>query len=247
MVVSLITDAQSLGFAVPVEDLAVLLRSSEYAFTLGELRKYLLHTDWAASILPRRWRSGSDFYSSKASGALYQLEGKDDALRLTLLRPEAEARLGSKLVLSLRRDGAHYRGQSSGLVNCETMRESRKVPWHHDAAKIDEISLERIEVSFFAPQPPEPDGDCRLKFRQHSLSLDPASMTEDAPASGEMELLESTHARRVAYEQRRERLRRDCPGVQAKLARECKQLTPWNTNSCRTFDELAAVCLREGF
>lgn len=246
VVVSLMRDARGLGFAVPAEDLRRLLRSSEHSFTPDELRKYLLQTDWAGSILPRRWRAEGDFYSSTARRTLYELHGNDDSIRLTLLRPQAEAWLGSKLVLSLVRDGQKYEGQSNGEVNCETVRESRKVPWLQQTARISDISLDRIEMSFLAPSPPDPDGDCQLKFTRHSVSLVPADRTEVPPTTGEASLLESNRARRIAYEQRRERLRRDCPAVRAKLVRDCTQVTQWNASSCKTFEELAAVCDREG-
>lgn len=246
VVVSLIRDARGLGFAVPAGDLRQLLRSSEHSFTPDELRAYLLKTDWAGSILPRRWRAERDFYSNSARRSLYELHGNDDSIRLTLLRPQAEAWHGSKLVLALLRDGQQYEGQSSGEVNCETVRESRKVPWLQQTARISDISLDRIEMSFLAPSSPDPDGDCQLKFTRHSVSLVPADRTDEAPATGEPSLLESNRARRVAYEQRRERLRRDCPGVRAKLVRDCTQVTQWNTSSCKTFEELAAVCDREG-
>lgn len=246
VVVSVIPGAQSLGFAVPSADLGVLLRSSYYAMTPDELRRYLVQTDRAAWVLPRHWRAEGDFYIGSARGALYELQVSEDAIRLVALRPEAEARLGSKLVLSLQRDGARYQGQSSGEVNCETMRESRKVPWTREAAMVGEIALDRIEVSFLAPRPPEPEGKCELVFTRYTLLLAPAGAMEEAPLTGEAELLESVRARRMAYGQRRDKLRRDCPGVRTKVARECGQVTQWNAASCRTFDELATMCTREG-
>jgi hypothetical protein len=51
----------------------------------------------------------------------------------------------------------------------------------------------------------------------------------------------------VAFEQRRERLRRDCAEVHAKIARDCAQVTQWNERSCKTYEDLAAVCTRDGF
>lgn len=246
VVVSVMRDAQGLAFAVPVRDLRELLRASQHAYTPEELRRYLLQSDWAGSILPRRWRAEADFHSTTPRRTLYELVGRDDSIRLTLLRPPAEAWLGPRLVLSLRRDGAQYEGQSSGDVNCETLRESRKLSWRQQAARITDISLERIELSFLAPSPPDPEGDCQLKFSRYSVSLVPADGTEEIPATGEAGVLESIRARRVVYEQRRERLRRDCPGVRSKFARDCAELTQWNANSCKTFEELAAVCKREG-
>jgi len=247
VVASMIHSAQSLGFAVPADELRPLLRSSEHAITPDELRRYLLLTDWAPSILPRRWRAESDFYMSTAPGAVYELDGKDDSIRLTLLRPAGEASLGSKLALSLRRNGRGYEGASNGEVLCETIRAAGKVPWRQDGAQISELSLERIELSFVAPGLPDPQGDCRLEFRRHNVVLTAVGDTDVVPASGETQYLESVRALRVAFEQRRERLRRDCVDVRAKIARDCVQVTPWNEASCRTFDDLAAVCAREGF
>jgi hypothetical protein len=246
--------AQGLGFAVPVDDLRVLLRSSDYAFTPAELRRYLLQTEWAPAVLPRRWRADGDVYLSKAAAALYELDAADASIRLTLLRPGGEERLGSRLVLWLAKEGLHYEGHASGEVSCETLREGRRVPWRQEAARIGELSPERIEVSFLAPSPPEPEGDCQLAFRRHTLALVPAAGLEEPPATGETEVLESIRARRVALEQRRnvldqrrERFRRDCADVKAKLSRDCAQVTQWNAASCKTFDDVAAVCRREGF
>lgn len=247
VVVSMIHSAQNLGFAVPADDLWSLLRSSEHAVTPDELRKYLLMTEWAPSILPRRWRAQSDFYLSNAHGAVYELDGKDDSIRLTLLRPAAEAWLGSKLVLSLARNGRAYEGQSSGEVSCETVRASRKIAWRQDSAQIGELALDRIELSFLAPGLPDPQGDCQLEFRLHKVALTPVADTDAVPATGEGEYLESIRARRTAYEQRRERMRRDCTDVRAKVARDCVQVTKWNESSCKNLDDLAAVCTREGF
>ena len=246
VVVSLIDSAQNLAFAVPADELRPLLRTSEYAVTPEELKRYLLLTDWAPSILPRRWRAQGDFYSSSAPSAVYELEGQDDWMRVRLLRPVPEASLGSKLVLSLVRTGRGYEGHSSGEVNCETVRTSSKVPWRQEDAQIAELSLDRIEVSFLAPMPPDPQGDCRLEFRRHSVTLAPAAETEPVPATGEPERLTSIRARRTAFQQRLERLRRDCPDVRAKLARDCVRVTQWNESSCRNLDDLAAVCAREG-
>ena len=254
VVVSRMQGAHGLGFAVPVEDLRGLLRSSEYAFTLDELRRYLLHTDWAGAVLPRRWRANGDLYLSTAKSALYELDARDALIRLTLLRPEAESRVASKLVLSLARDGQRYEGQASGEVTCETLREGRRLSWQQPSARIAVLSPERIEISFLAPSPPEAEGDCQLRFREHSVALEPAGALEDPPGSGESEILEGIRARRVAEERRRvdddrrrAGLRRDCPDVKAKIARECAQLTQWNTVSCKTYDDVAAVCRREGF
>ena len=247
VVVSMIHNAQSLGFAVPADEVRPLLRSSEYSLTPDELRRYLLLTDWAPSMLPRRWRAESDFYMGTASGTVYELDGKNDSIRLTLLRPAAEAWLGSKLVLSLLRNGRGYDGQSSGEVSCETLRASRRIAWRQDEAQIRELSLERIELSFLAPGLPDPQGDCQLEFRRHRVTLTAVGEADAAPASGEAQHLESIRARRATFEQRRDRLRRDCPDVRAKLARDCVQVTQWNESSCRNFDDLAAVCTREGF
>jgi trypsin-like peptidase len=247
VVVSMIHNAQSLGFAIPADELRPLLRSSEYSLTPDELRRYLLLTDWAPSILPRRWRAESDFYMGGAAGAVYELDGKNDSIQLSLLRPASEAWLGAKLVLSLLRNGRSYEGQSSGEVSCETLRASRKVAWRQDEAQIRELSLERIELSFLAPGLPDPQGDCQLEFRRHRVTLSAVGETDAAPATGEPQHLESIRARRVAFEQRRERLRRDCGDVRAKVARDCVQVTKWNESSCKNLDDLAAVCTKEGF
>jgi hypothetical protein len=247
VVASMIHNAQSLGFAVPADELRPLLRSGEHAITPDELRRYLLLTDWAPSILPRRWRAESDFYMSASAGAVYELEGKDDSIRLTLLRPAGEASLGSKLVVSLRRNARSYEGATAGEVLCETIRTSARIPWRQDGAQISDLSPDRIALSFVAPGLPDPQGDCRLEFRRHNVVLTAVGDTDPVPASGETQYLESIRARRVAFEQRRERLRRDCTDVRAKLARDCVQVTQWNEASCRTFDDLAAVCTREGF
>jgi S1-C subfamily serine protease len=247
VVTSMIYNAQSLGFAVPVDELRRLLKSSEHSIAPEDLRRYLLLTDWAPWILPRRWRAESDFYMSTAPGAVYELDGKNDAIRLTLLRPAAEASLGSKLQLSLLRSGRVFEGESSGDVACETLRASGKVPWRRDGAQISELSLERIELSFLAPSLPDPNGDCGLEFRRHRVTLTAVGETDAAPSTGEAQYLDSIRARRVAYEQRRERQRRDCVEIRAKLERECTQVTQWNATSCKTFDDLANVCSREGF
>ena len=248
VVASMIHNAQSLGFAVPADELRPLLRSSEHAITPADLRRYLLLTDWAPSILPRRWRAESDFYMSPSAGAIYELEGKDDSIRLTLLRPAGEASLGTKLVLSLRRNARSYEGASNGELQCETMRATGKVPWRQEGARISELSLERMELGFVAPGLPDPQGDCRnLEFQRHNVVLTAVADTEAVPASGEIQYLESIRARRAAFEQRRERQRRDCVDIRAKIARDCVQVTQWNEASCKTFDDLAAVCTREGF
>lgn len=253
VVVSRMQGAHGLGFAVPVEDLRGLLRSSEYAFTLDELRRYLLQTDWAGAILPRRWRADADVYLATAKSALYELDARDTFIRLTLLRPEAEARVASKLVLSLAKDGQRYEGQASGEVSCETLREGRRLAFK-ESARILALSPERIEVSFLAPSPPEPEGDCQLKLRQYTVALVPAGAHEDPPDSGESAILNGIRARRIAEEQRlvgeerrRRRLRDDCADASSKLARDCTTLTQWNATYCRTYEDIAVVCRREGF
>ena len=247
VVTSMIPDAQSLGFAVPVDELRPLLKSGEHAIAPQDLRRYLLLTDWAPWILPRRWRAESDFYMSAAPGPVYELDGKDDSIRLTLLRPASEAALGQKLVLSLRRNGRSYEGTANGEVLCETIRSTGKLPWRQDGAQIRELSLERVELSFVAPGLPDPQGECRLEFRRHTVALTPIAETDAPPASGELQHLESVRTGRASLELRRERLRRDCADVRAKLARDCAQVTQWNEASCKTFDDLASVCSREGF
>jgi hypothetical protein len=248
VVTSMMYNAQSLGFAVPVDELRPLLKSAgEQAIEPQDLRRYLLLTDWAPWILPKRWRADSDFYMTKAPATVYELDGKDESIRLTLLRPANESALGSKLVLSLHRNGRSYEGAASGEVMCETVRSTGKVPWRQDGAQISELSLERIELSFVAPALPDPQGDCRLEFQRHNVVLTAVGDADAVPASGETQYLESIRTRRVAFEQRRERLRRDCAEVRAKVARDCTQVTQWNEASCRTFDDLAAVCTREGF
>ena len=246
MVTSMIQNAQSLGFAVPVDELRPLLKGGEHAIAPQDLRRYLLLTDWAPWILPRRWRAQSDFYMSSAPGAVYELDGKDDAIRLLQLRPSAEAALGQKLVLSLHRNGRGYEGTANGEVLCETIRASGKLAWRQDGAQLSELSLERIELTFVAPALPDPQGDCRLEFRRHTVALTPVTETESPPASGELQHLESVRTGRVALEKRHERFRRDCAEVRAKLARDCAQVTQWNEASCKTFDDLANVCSREG-
>ena len=247
VVTSMIHNAQSLGFAVPADELRPLLKGSEHAIAPQDLRRYLLLTDWAPWILPRRWRAESDFYMSRAPGAVYELDGKDDSIRLLLLRPAAEAALGQKLVLSLRRNGRGYEGVANGEVLCETIRATGKLAWRQDGAQISELSLERMELSFVAPALPDPQGDCRLAFQRHTVVLTPIEETEAPPASGELQHLESVRTGRFALEKRHERFRRECAEVRAKLARDCAQVTQWNEASCKTFDDLANVCLREGF
>ena len=246
VVTSKIYNAQSLGFAVPVDELRPLLKSSEHAIAPEDLRRYLLLTDWAPWILPRRWRAESDFYMSNAPGALYELDGKDDSIRLILLRPAGESSLGQKLALSLRRNGRNYEGASNGEVLCETIRESGKISWRQDGAQISALSLERIELSFLAPGLPDPQGNCRLDFRRHTVALKPVAESDVPPVSGELQHLESVRTGRAALELRRERFRRECAEVRAKLARDCAQVTQWNEASCKTFDDLANVCSREG-
>ena len=247
VIVSRITSGQNLGFAVPSDELRPLLRSSEQAFTLEELRRYLLASDWAPGMLPRRWRANGDFYFGATGGSVYQLEGKEEAIRITMLRPAGESWLGAKLVLSLARNGQGYAGESSGEVNCETERASRKVPWRQKGAEIRELSFDKLEMSFVAPAFPDPQGDCSLEFRRHTVALIPVDEAEAAPATREPKYVEEMRARRASLEQRRERLRRDCVEVRAKLARDCAQATQWNASSCNTFQDLAAVCSREGF
>lgn len=268
VVASTILKAQSLGFAVPADDLRSLIRSSGYgprsgsakacapssrcepkrgpALTPDELRSRLLLTQWGPSLLPRRWRADGDFYLGDAPAAVFQLDGNETSIRLTQLRPDPEAWLGKKLVLSLARGEDGFEGESSGEVQCETVRESRRVAWKQPQAQITALALERIELSFFAPGPPDPHGGCELEFRSYHAALTPAGETEAAPPTGENGRVESIRAMRIAYLQRRERLRRDCPEIRAKLARDCEQRTAWNAAGCTTFDDLAAVCSREG-
>src|SRR5262245_24117803 len=268
VVVSTIPGAQSLGFAVPVDDLRSLIRSSGYgpvaggakgcapssrcepkrgpALTPDELRSRLLLTQWGPSLLARRWRADGDFYLGGAPAAVFELDGNETSIRLTQLRPEAEAWLGRKLVLSLARGENGFEGDSSGEVQCETLRESRKVAWKQPQAQITAFALERIELVFFAPGPPDPQGGCALEFRSYSATLTPVDETEAAPLTGENGRVDSIRALRTAHLHRRDRMRRDCPEIRAKLARDCEQRTAWNAVSCTNFDDLAAVCSREG-
>lgn len=268
VVVSTIPKAQSLGFAVPVDELRSLIRSSGYgpgsgtakgcgpssrcepkrdlALTPEELRRRLLLTQWGPSLLPRRWRAEGDFYADAAPAAVFELNGNETSIELTQLRPESEAWLGRKLVLSLARGEDGFEGESSGEVQCETVRESRRVAWKQLQAQITALALDRIELSFVAPRPPDPQGSCELEFRVHRATLTPAGATEGVPSTGEGARVESIRAMRVASLQRHDRLRRDCPEIRAKLARNCVQRTPWNETSCANFDDLAAVCSREG-
>jgi len=268
VVVSTIPKAQSLGFAVPSDDLRRLIRSSGYGpgsgsakgcapssrceakrgptMTLDELRSRLLLTRWGPSLLPHRWRADGDFYLGDVPAAVFELEGNETSIQLTQLRPEREAWLGRKLVLSLARGEDGFEGESSGEVQCETVRESRKVAWKQPQARITALALERIELTFFAPGPPDPHGDCELEFSQYRATLTPAGETEAAPPTGENGRVESIRAMRTAHLQRRDRMRRDCPEIRAMLARDCAQRTPWNAAGCANFDDLAAVCSREG-
>jgi hypothetical protein len=239
VVVSVIRSAQNLGFAVPANDLRALLRSAEGMYTLDDLRRYLLATDWAGQVLARRWRADG--------GALYELEGSGESLRLTFLRPPEEARLGARLTLSLLRKGAGYEGLATGEVNCETLRESRRVPWLQEAAAIRALALDRLEVSYRAPATPDPEGDCKLAFRSHSLTLVPASDLEAAPATGEPEYIDEMRKRRAEHLKRRALMRDNCREVHAKLARDCAQVNEWSAPACKTFSDLAGVCTREGF
>jgi len=268
VVVSTIPKAQSLGFAVPADDLRSLIRSSGYgpgsgsakgcgpssrcqpkrgpAMTPDELRRRLLLTHWGPSLLPRRWRADGDFYLGAAPAAVFELDGNETSIQLTQLRPEREAWLGRKLVLSLARGEDGFAGESSGEVQCETVRESRRVAWKQPQAQITALALEQIELTFFAPEPPDPHGGCELEFRPHSATLTPAGETEATPSTGENERVASIQAMRFTNLQRRDRLRRDCPEIRAKLARDCVQRTSWNAAGCTNFDDLAAVCSREG-
>ena len=246
IVTSLIRAAQNLGFAVPSNDLKELLLRRETGFSLEELRKYLLASDWAGQVLARRWRAEGDFYLGRPGSTLYELESSGESLRLTFLRPQEETRLGQRLTLSLLRKGAGYEGLAAGDVNCETLRESRRVPWLQESAVVKRLALERIEVSFRAPAPPDPEGDCKLAYREHTLTLVPAAELEAAPATGEPEYLESVRQRRADFGRRRALLRENCREVRAKLARDCVQVNEWSAASCRTFSDLAAVCEREG-
>jgi hypothetical protein len=259
VVASTIPNAQSLGFAVPADDLRTLIRSAGYSpaakgakpkpgptLTLDELRSRLLLTQWGPSLLARRWRADGDFYLGSAPPAVFELDGKETSIQLTQLRPAPEAWLGKKLVLSLARSGDGFEGESGGEVQCETLRESRRVAWTQPQARITSLALERIELTFSAPEPPDPQGGCDLEFRPHSTTLTPVDETEAAPPTGESGRVESIRAARIVHLQRRDRLRRDCPEIRAKLARDCEQRTTWNAASCTTFDDLAAVCSREG-
>ena len=246
-VVSVVRPAQNVGFAVPANDLRVLLAEREEGYTLDELRRFLLATDWAPSVLARRWRAeGPDFYLGRGE-ALYELQGTGESLRLTFMRPPEEAKLGPRLTLSLLRQGAGYTGFASGEVDCETVRESRRVSWLQETASVKRLSLERIEVTFRAPARPDPEGDCKLDFRDRSLTLVPAADTDAVPATGEAEYLEAVRRQREQYLKRRALQRDNCREVHDKLARDCAKLTEWNAASCRTFSDLAAVCSREGF
>jgi hypothetical protein len=246
VIVSTIRDAQSLGFAVPVNDLRTLLAREEGSYSLDEVRRHLLLTDWAAVVLPRRWRADSDFYLGGAAGALFELSGRDESLQLAFLRPAAEGPLGNRLQLTLQRQGAQYHGRASGLVHCETLRESRQMPWQQDAARLTVVSLERIELSFFAPSPPDPEGECRLGFKQFALALVPAGELEAPPPTGEPEYLERIRARRAEEQRRREQLRLSCRDVRAELAKNCKAQASRNAGNCKLFADIAEHCTREG-
>jgi hypothetical protein len=131
-------------------------------------------------------------------------------------------------------------------VNCETLRESRRVPWLQEAAAIRALALERLEVSYRAPATPDPEGDCKLAFQSHSLTLVPAGELEAAPATGELEYIESMRKRRAEHALRRARFAEHCREVRAELARNCKVATQWNAQSCKTFGEAQANCVKEG-
>ena len=247
VVVSLIRDAHNLSFAVPAADVRALLGSVHGSFTIDEVRNYLLLTDWAPVVLPRRWRADSDFYLGKPGGAIYEMSGSGQSLQLAFQRPAAEAQLGARLNLTLLREGAYYQGESSGQVPCETLRESRRLPWSHAAARISLLTLERIELTFFAPGPPDPEGACALGFKQFGMALVPALERDLPPATGEAEYLEGIRKRRAELQARREQLRKTCVEVRQEIAVNCAQATQWNAGSCKIFGEIAADCAREGF
>ena len=247
VVASLIRDAQNLSFAVPADDVRALLKAIEGSYTIDEVRAYLLHTDWAPVVLARRWRADSDFYLGRPGGAVYELTGADATLELRFQRPAAEAQLGARLVLSLQRQGALYQGESSGQLACETLHESRRLRWTHAAAKITSLTLERIELTFFAPGPPDAGGGCELRYKQFGMALVPAAERDLSPASGEPEYLEAMRKRRAEEQARRERLRRNCADVRSEMTRSCAQPTQWNAANCKLFGEIAANCALEGF
>ena len=242
IVASLVPQAQNLGFAVPADELRSLLRARHAPITPEALRGRLLESAWAGSVLQKRWRSDED-----GRAAVYELEPGDGGFTLVALRADAESWLGRRLALTLRRAEGVHAGESAGDLQCETLKESRRLPWRHDGAQVLELGLDRIELRYLAPALPDPQGDCRLEFTEQRLRLVPATDTDLPAASGEDARAESIRAQRTAYLQRRERLRRECPEVRAKLARDCSERTPWNASSCGTFGDLAAVCAREGF
>jgi S1-C subfamily serine protease len=247
VVASLIRDAHNLSFAVPANDVRALLKAIDGSFTIDDVRAYLLHTDWAPVVLARRWRADSDFYLGRSGGAVYELSGADAALELRFQRPAAEAQLGARLVVSLQREGASYHGHSAGQLQCETLRESRRLPWSHAAAKITSLTLERIELTFFAPAPPDPGGGCELSYKQFGMALVPAAERDLPSATGETEYLEAIRKRRAAEQARREQLRRTCVEVRQELAGSCAKPTQWNATNCKIFGEIAANCALEGF
>jgi hypothetical protein len=242
VVASLVPKAQNLGFAVPADELRALLRLRRQAITPDALRAQLLDSAWAGSVLPRRWRADEE-----GRAAIYELEPGDGGFTLVALRAEPESWLGRRLALTLRRaEGAHA-GDSAGELQCETLKESRRMPWRHEGARVLELGLERIELRYLLPSLPDPQGECRLDFAERRLRLVPAADTDLPASSGESSRAEAIRAQRAAYQQRRERLRRECPEVRAKFARDCSERTPWNASSCATFGDLAEVCTREGF
>jgi hypothetical protein len=53
--------------------------------------------------------------------------------------------------------------------------------------------------------------------------------------------------RRDEHGQRRARFGEHCREIRAEIARSCKEKTPWNEASCKTFGEAQARCAMEGF
>lgn len=244
VVVSRIRESQNLNFAVPIDDLRTLLASVGQGQTIESMRHNLLATDWAPQVLPRRWRVEGDYYLGKAASVMFQLAGENQALRLESVRPSAELALGPRVALSLERNGLGFEGWSSGQFNCETLHESRRFPWTQPGARAALAALDRIEISFAAPVLPGADDRCDPVYRRQDLVLVPAADGEIA-ASGETEYLDAMRAKRLAEEQRRDRMRANCREVRALLARDCTVPTQWNTGACRNYEELAGFCARE--